>query len=111
HAGRTAIWFSQHQAATYEELNTQSNRIGRWLLDRGISKGDLVCLSGTKGEFVFEALIACLKLGAIYCILDADSPVERLRKILVTCKPKLLLAELELLRKLEPIAAEMTIAV
>ena len=109
HARRTALWFSENQSVTYEELNAQSNRIGRWLLDRGIRKGDLVCLSESKAGLVFAALIACLKIGAIYCFLDPDSPVERLRKILVTCKPKLLLAEVDLLRKLERIAAEMTI--
>ena len=62
-----------------------------WLLGTGVSPGDLVCLSGEKSPDTFAAMIACLKVGAAYSVLDPDSPAERLRKIVSACEPSLLL--------------------
>lgn len=100
HAQQTAIWFNEHDAVNYRELNRMANQIARLFIDWGVAPGDVVCLSGTKSLYVFACMIACLKIGAIYSIFDPDSPVERLCKIFSTCKPKLLLAEYDLLHKL-----------
>ena len=43
-------------------------------------------------------MIASLKLGCLYVMLDPDSPVERLRKILVTCHPTVLVAESDFIK-------------
>lgn len=100
-ARQTAIWFSEREAVNYAELNRLSNRIARWLSDRGVASRDVVCLSGEKSVQTFALMIACLKVGAVYCVLDPDSPVERLHKILSTCKPTLLAAEYEFLTTVE----------
>ena len=93
HGDRTAIWFSENNQITYAELNQTANRIARFMIERGAKKGDVVCLSGEKSSNTFASVIASLKLGCIYSILHPDSPPERLRKILSTCRPKLLLSE------------------
>src|SRR3954451_12960523 len=82
HADQIALWFSHDQQITFANLNQLANGIARLLLDRGAKKGAVVCISGEKSAATFAAMLACLKVGCIYAILDPDSPVERLRKIL-----------------------------
>ncbi len=101
HASRTALWFNERRSLRYDELNLLSNQVAHWLLTQGVRRKDLVGLSGTKDELAYAIIIACLKLGAVYCVLDPESPAERLQKILSTCKPKLVLAEFALIQKLE----------
>jgi D-alanine--poly(phosphoribitol) ligase subunit 1 len=109
HAQQTAIWFNEHETVTYEELNKLANRVARWLIDCGVTPSEVVCLSGEKSRATFACMLACLKIGAIYSVLDPDSPAERLRKIIARCRPKLLLAPRDLLHKLERITAELGI--
>jgi D-alanine--poly(phosphoribitol) ligase subunit 1 len=92
HAEKTALWFAAHNAVSYAELNALANQIARYLLAQGVAANDVVCLTGTKSLLTFASMLACLKLGAVYAILDPDSPPERLRKILATCEPKLVIA-------------------
>src|SRR5262245_20621204 len=89
-----ALWFSDDQQITYANLNQLANRTARWLLDRGVKKTDVVCINGEKSAGTFAAMLACLKIGCTYAILDPDSPVERLRKMLSTCRPKLVINDL-----------------
>ena len=110
-AEQSAIWFGDREQISYGALNRLSNQTARWLLDHHVSTGDAVCLSGCKSPQTFAGMIACLKIGAIYSVLDPDSPVERLRKILSTCKPRLLLGERDFLNRIEPVAADLGIEV
>jgi D-alanine--poly(phosphoribitol) ligase subunit 1 len=96
HGDRTAIWFSEHEHVTYAELNREANRVARHLIARGVKKDDVVAISGNKSVLTFASMIASLKLGCPYVMLDPDSPAERLRKILSTCRPTVLLAESDL---------------
>lgn len=105
-----AIWFNEHETTTYLSLNKLANRIARLLLERSVAAEEVVCLSGEKSVYTFACMIACLKIGAVYCVLDPETPVERLRKILTTCKPKLLLAERGFLDKTEAVISELGIA-
>ncbi len=111
HAERPALWFGAHEVVRYDELNALANRLARWLLARGVGARDVVCVSGVKSRYTFASMLACLKLGAAYVILDPDSPAERLRKIITTCEPKLLLAERELLTRLTEATAALAVAV
>ena len=95
----TAVWFDESRSITYVDLNQRANRIARLLRSRNVSKGDVVCLSGEKSIDTFACIIACLKIGAIYCVVDPVTPVERLRKIFSTCRPRLVFAEREFIVK------------
>jgi D-alanine--poly(phosphoribitol) ligase subunit 1 len=106
HGDRTAIWFSKGEQVSYAELNKLANRTARFLAQRGIQKSGVVSISGQKSVLTFASMIACLKLGCPYVILDPDSPSERLRKILSTCRPSLLLAEPDLINRLAHLAIE-----
>ena len=111
HGQQTAIWFNEHDAVSYDELNKLANRMARHMIERGVAAGDVVCLSGEKSVDTFACMIACLKVGAVYCVLDQDSPVERLRKILSICRPKFLLAERDLLDGLDETISNLGIEV
>ena len=109
HAGRRALWFGAEDGLTYAGLNSLANRTARWLLEQGVGPGDVVCLSGSKSSQTFALLLACLKVGAPYSVLDPDSPAERLRKILGTCRPRLLVAEPDLLANLQEPLRDLSI--
>jgi D-alanine--poly(phosphoribitol) ligase subunit 1 len=109
-AQETALWLGERERISYAELNSLANRTARWLLGMGVGRSDVVCLSGEKSAETFACMLACLKLGAVYCALDPDTPPERLRKILSTCRPKLLLTGRDHLGRLDGVAAELGVA-
>lgn len=111
HGDRTAIWFSKDEQVSYAELNQLANRTARLLAQRGLAKTDVVSISGQKSVPTFASMLACLKLGCPYVMLDPDSPAERLRKILSTCRPSLLLAEPDLINRLAEVASDLAIEV
>lgn len=111
HAEQTALWFNSHEVVSYEALNKLANRIARWLVIRGLNAGDVVCLSGEKTPFTLASMIACLKVGVVYCLLDPDNPAPRLSKILSICRPRFLMAEPEFLNRLGDVTADLGIEV
>lgn len=108
-SAKTALWFSDTETINYRNLNKLANRLARLLLHSNVGPGDVVCITGEKSTNTFAFIIACLKLGVIYCILDPDTPIERLRKILSTCTPLVLLGQREFLGKFEDLISSVGI--
>jgi amino acid adenylation domain-containing protein len=67
---------------TYGELDRTSNRLARWLGERGAGPGTLVGIVMRKGWEQITAAVGVLKSGAAYVPIDADVPAERLRLLL-----------------------------
>ncbi|MFQ5427962.1 MAG: amino acid adenylation domain-containing protein [Thermodesulfobacteriota bacterium] len=107
YAHKAALKFSWDNTLSYRELNSKANQVARYLQDNGLRRNDVVCISGEKRLFTFACMLACLKLGVIYSIMDPDSPVERLRKILSTCMPKVFFAGEELCNQLKTVCTEI----
>ncbi|MBI5314534.1 MAG: amino acid adenylation domain-containing protein [Nitrospirae bacterium] len=91
---------------TYRELAILATRIAGALHVRGVRKGEVVALFHDKSPAAFAAMLACLRLGITYTNLDPDSPRERLRKILQTCQPRLIINAFTELPHTEVILAE-----
>lgn len=92
HANRTALIYpATGERITYRELNQLADRIARVLCAKGIGHGQVAALFHDKSPAAFAAMLACLRLGIIYTNLDPDSPWERLRKILSTCQPSVII--------------------
>ncbi|MEP6894769.1 MAG: amino acid adenylation domain-containing protein [Chloroflexota bacterium] len=108
--GHIALWFNEHETYSYIELNQRANRLARLLQQEGLDSGDVVCISGSKSIHTFSLMLACLKLGIAYSIFDPDSPLERLRKIFLTCRPHLVAAEGSLLNSLDNSLTELLIS-
>ncbi|MFO0616676.1 MAG: AMP-binding protein [Polyangiaceae bacterium] len=77
---------------TFEELTRSSNRLANFLRERGVARGDRVLLVLPNRVELWEAMLACIKLGAVMIpattlLVDADirDRVERgkVRAILV----------------------------
>jgi amino acid adenylation domain-containing protein len=63
---------------TYGDLDTEANRLARHLIAEGVRRGDLVGVHIGRGPRLAVALLAVLKAGAAYTVLDLDFPAERL---------------------------------
>ncbi|MBC3843031.1 amino acid adenylation domain-containing protein [Streptacidiphilus sp. 4-A2] len=88
HADRTALVCGEDQL-TYAELNGRANRLARTLVDRGVRRGDLVGVALDRSIDLVVALLAVLKAGAAYVPIDPAFPAERIRLVIDSAEPKL----------------------
>jgi amino acid adenylation domain-containing protein len=63
---------------TYGQLDTEANRLARHLVAEGVRPGDLVGVHIGRSPRLAVALLAVLKAGAAYTVLDTDFPADRL---------------------------------
>ncbi|MFG1644993.1 non-ribosomal peptide synthase/polyketide synthase [Amycolatopsis sp. NPDC049252] len=63
---------------SYGDLDTEANRLARHLGAEGVRRGDVVGVHIGRGPRLAVALLAVLKAGAAYTVLDTDFPAERL---------------------------------
>lgn len=78
---------------SYGALDRLANRIVALLRRQGVGRRDVVCLLHRKSPEGYAALLACLKLGAVFVHLDDQNPPRRLARILDRCRPRLVLAD------------------
>ncbi len=78
---------------SYDDLNKLSNKIARYFLYLGTNTYDTVGIFNTKEPLGYAAMLACIKIGAIYTNIDEENPLVHLKKILFTCQPKLLVSD------------------
>lgn len=88
---RTAIAIPGASVCTYDQLNQRANRIAHFLLSRNVQKNHVVAIFNNKSLNGYAAILACLKIGAIYTNVDFNSPRERVAKILNRARPVMLL--------------------
>ncbi|MQY35987.1 D-alanine--poly(phosphoribitol) ligase subunit 1 [Streptomyces sp. RB17] len=69
---------------SYGEVDRRSDRIARWLIDRGAGPGVLVGIVMDKSWEQVVAALGILKAGAAYVPVDAATPDRRLRVIMET---------------------------
>ncbi|WP_435271558.1 AMP-binding protein, partial [Streptomyces sp. 1222.5] len=79
---QSAALIYEDQEVTYEELDVRSNRLARYLSGRGVRPGDLVGVHVERSPHMVAAMLAVLKAGAGYTMLDPQFPQERLNKVL-----------------------------
>lgn len=89
---KAIIWDTENYI-TFSELNVLANHIAVYLLKCGVKKHDVVAIQNNKSDWGFGCMIACLKIGAIYTNFDYTNPIERIRRIFETAKPKLVFAD------------------
>lgn len=91
HGSRCALLYpAAAERISYRELNLLVDRVAAALWAKGLRQGHVVAIFHDKSPAAFATMLACLRLGIIYTNLDPDSPWERLRKILATCRPNLI---------------------
>ena len=84
---KIAIKFLNKVEIDFNTLNKKSNIISSWMNKSGVKPNNCICIISNKNEFAFFLIIACLKIGAPYTILDKDNPIKRNIKIIIiyTC--------------------------
>jgi D-alanine--poly(phosphoribitol) ligase subunit 1 len=92
HRDRAALYYpATQETVSYAQLASLAHAIAGELCKRGLRQGDVVTLFHDKSPRAYAAMLACLRLGIAYVNLDPDSPWARLKKILDTCRPRLLI--------------------
>jgi amino acid adenylation domain-containing protein len=76
------------EAWTYGELGRQSNQLANCLTARGIHPRDVVAIYAHRSAPLALALLAILKSGAVFVILDPAYPVQRSIDYLKIAQPK-----------------------
>jgi amino acid adenylation domain-containing protein len=97
------------ERVTYAELAQRSDRLAAQLVAAGCAPGDRVGLLVPKSPAAIVAMHAVLKAGAIYVPLDAESPAQRLARIVEAAEPRLLLALPEAAARLDALAEALTL--
>ncbi|HNP58753.1 MAG TPA: amino acid adenylation domain-containing protein [Gordonia sp. (in: high G+C Gram-positive bacteria)] len=70
------------QVLTYRELDERSNRLARWLINRGIGPEQVVALLIPRSVPAYTAVWAVAKTGAAYVSVDPDYPAQRVANML-----------------------------
>ncbi|WCD89402.1 Dimodular nonribosomal peptide synthase [Streptomyces xanthophaeus] len=68
----------EDQELTYGELNARANRLARHLAAQGLGRGHLAGILLDRGPAFAVAVLAVVKTGAGYALLDPEFPDERL---------------------------------
>ena len=85
---------------TYRELNQRANQVAHELRARGASPGQRVAILVERSLAMLVGLIGIQKSGAAYVPLDPAYPAERIRQVLESAQPALVLTEEALLDRL-----------
>jgi len=78
---------------TLNDLNEKANQLAHYLIAQGVQPGDFVGICLDRNPLLIAALLATLKVGAIYMPLDAKYPSERLAFMLNDVNARIILAE------------------
>jgi amino acid adenylation domain-containing protein len=92
---RAALVWSDREIVTYGELDQLSDRVALFLREKGVHKGDRVCIRLDNCDLAYALIIACLKIGAPYFVVDPSNPQVRAAHILDKCRPKLIFSAKE----------------
>ncbi|MFD5826747.1 amino acid adenylation domain-containing protein [Lentzea sp. NPDC060358] len=84
-AGDTAI--------TYSRLDADAEGMAGFLVSRGVGRGDVVGVHIGRGVEMATALLAVLKAGAAYLVLDVDFPPARLASMVASLPVRLVLTD------------------
>ncbi|MFC5286576.1 amino acid adenylation domain-containing protein [Actinokineospora guangxiensis] len=78
---------------TYRGLDSAADRLAHRLVAAGARRGDVVGVHLPRSERLVIALLAVLKAGAAYTVLDLAFPAARLRSVLAVAGARLVVAE------------------
>jgi amino acid adenylation domain-containing protein/non-ribosomal peptide synthase protein (TIGR01720 family) len=83
----------ERETLTYREFNRRANQLAHWLVERGAGPEQLVAVCIPRSVDLMVAIYAVAKAGAAYLPVDTDLPEDRVRQVLDSAKPLLVLDE------------------
>ncbi|MFD9004256.1 amino acid adenylation domain-containing protein [Streptomyces sp. NPDC059582] len=81
----------EQETLTYGEFNRRANQLAHWLAEQGAGPEQLVAVRIPRSVDLMVALYAVVKAGAAYLPVDTELPQERVRHVLDSAKPLLVL--------------------
>ncbi len=97
----------QGQELTYQELNSRSNQLARYLQTKGVGADILVGICLDRSIEMVVGLLGILKAGGAYVPIDPSYPAERLTFILADTQLKIVVTQSQLVEKLPPHQTEV----
>ena len=76
---------------TYGEFNRRANQLAHWLIEQGAGPEQLIAVRIPRSVDLLIALYAVVKAGAAYLPLDTELPEDRVRQVLHSASPLLVL--------------------
>ncbi|WP_262062073.1 non-ribosomal peptide synthetase [Streptomyces sp. STR69] len=89
---RVAV-IGEHETLTYGEFNARANRLAHWLIERGAGPEQLVAVRIPRSVDLLVAIYAVVKAGAAYVPVDTELPEDRVRHVLDSARPLLVLED------------------
>ncbi|MEO8100250.1 MAG: AMP-binding protein [Acidobacteriota bacterium] len=86
----------QGSTYTFGEMDARSNRMAHALAERGLSRGDRLCVYLANSLDFIDLFLACVKLGVIFVPINILYRERELSHILTDAEPKLHLTENDL---------------
>ena len=83
-----------NSALTYSELLQKSKELGSYIFSMGIKNKPVVILLRQSVQTIVS-MLGILYSGNFYCVLDYESPVERVQSIINTLEPELIITDKE----------------
>lgn len=84
---------------TYQELDIRANAIVLELVKEEIDVNDRICLYSKKEFDYIAAIVACIRLNAVFVPIDLSLPEKRVNFIISDCKCKVLLTDIKFRNK------------
>lgn len=81
---------------TYRELNEEANRVAHYLMEKGVRPEAIVGCYLTRSPMIVVYILAILKAGSAYLLLDTFLPEMRLKHMVSNARPRLILADADL---------------
>ncbi|BCL17337.1 non-ribosomal peptide synthetase [Micromonospora sagamiensis] len=94
---------------TYRDLDARVGRVASALTAAGVDAGQPVAVLLPRGVDVVVALLACARVGAVYCPMSATDPAERLRLLLDRLRPALVLTDAATAGRLPAVPAPLAV--
>ncbi|KAM0283687.1 hypothetical protein ACHAO9_009615 [Fusarium lateritium] len=86
---------STHLDLSYVQLEDYSNRFAKLLVNTGVKQGDFVPILSERSPWAPVMMLAVLKTGAAFVLLDLSHPVQRLRTMCSIVEAKTLVSFME----------------
>src|SRR3989475_4300064 len=95
--GEAPALFSDAECLTYRALRERSNRYARWALDRGLAKGDAVCLFMPNRPEYMAIWLGITRVGGVVSLLNTNLVGPSLAHCINIVEPKHIIVAAELI--------------
>ncbi len=92
---------------SYCKLDVESNQLAHLLMEKGCGPNERVCIFSSKVSSAYVGILGTLKSGACFVPLHFDYPDERLRFLLKSVQPKVIIAERSYYNRISALVSEI----